>query len=177
MNARFRFSKTCIVMSALLVCLSPMVSAQTSGGMISGLVTDASGAVMPGVAVTLASREARISRDAMTDEAGRYRFDGLMVGSYDLSFVREGFETAGRILLLTTKSRTLDVILEVSGISTSIIVREVAGTLVDIAGKTTASRMVVLDRELPVQVSSIPQQLLQAQGVNDIDQTEVLYQS
>ncbi len=70
MNARFRFSKTCIVMSALLVCLSPMVSAQTSGGMISGLVTDASGAVMPGVAVTLASREARISRDAMTDEAG-----------------------------------------------------------------------------------------------------------
>ena len=145
-----------------------MVSAQTSGGMISGLVTDASGAVMPGVAVTLASREARISRDAMTDEAGRYRFDGLMVGSYDLSFVREGFETAGRILLLTTKSRTLDVILEVSGISTSIIVREVAGTLVDIAGKTTASRMVVPDRELPVQVSSIPQQLLQAQGVNDM---------
>ena len=59
-------------------------------------------------------------------------------------------------------------ILEVSGISTSIIVREVAGTLVDIAGKTTASRMVVPDRELPVQVSSIPQQLLQAQGVNDM---------
>lgn len=168
MNARFRSSRVCALLGVLLLWFSPMVSAQTSRGMISGLVTDASGAVMPGVAVTLTSQEAGIRRDAMTDEAGQYRFDGLMAGSYELSFARQGFETTSRTLLLTAESGTMDVILGVSGVSTSIIVREVAGTLVDIAGKTTASRMVVPDRDLPVQVSSIPRQLLQEQGVNDM---------
>ena len=154
MNARYRFSRICIIMGVLLVCLSQMGFAQTSGGTISGVVTDSSGAVMPGVAVQVTNQGTGTIRNAITDNTGRYRFDDLMAGSYELSFARPGFETANRTLLLTAESRTLDVILEVSGVATSIIVREVAGTLVDIAEKTTASRMEIPDRDLPVQVSA-----------------------
>ncbi|OFV98647.1 MAG: hypothetical protein A3H28_10470 [Acidobacteria bacterium RIFCSPLOWO2_02_FULL_61_28] len=155
------------LLGVLLICFAPMLSAQTTGT-ISGVVTDVSGAVMPGVAVQAISQPGRTVQNAVTDDSGRYRIEGLTTGSYELSFGREGFETARKTLLFTTESAVLDVTLGLSGLSTTIVVREVAGTVADITGKTTASRMDIPDRELPVQVSSIPQQVLVEQGVNDM---------
>jgi len=149
-----------------LLCISGLLQAQTAA--ISGRVTDSSGAVMSRVEVTLQDVKSGMTRQVTSDEAGRYRFDALSGGSYELTFTREGFETARKTLLLSTESTVLDVTLGVSGISTNIVVKEAGGTVADISGKTTASRLDIPDTDLPVQVSSIPQQVLESQGVNDM---------
>ena len=123
---------------------------------------------MPNVTVTAGNQQTGTSQTATTDESGRYRIVDLPGGAYELSFAREGFETARQTLRLTTALAVLDVTLAVRAVSTTIVVREAGGTIADIAGKTTASRLDIPDTDLPVQVSSIPQQVLESQGVNDM---------
>src|SRR5262245_7398873 len=66
-----------------------VVFAQAS---ITGVVKDASGAVLPGVTVE-ASSPALIEkvRAAVTDEVGRYRIVDLRSGTYAVSFALTGF--------------------------------------------------------------------------------------
>ena len=63
----------------LMVASAELLSAQTRTGTINGTVTDESGAVMPGVTVTLSS-EALITRTSVTttDQEGNYRFVALL---------------------------------------------------------------------------------------------------
>jgi outer membrane receptor protein involved in Fe transport len=70
--------------------------------------------------------------------------------------------TVTRTLTLTPNSTDpLDVMFRVGAVSTSI-------TVTDAGGKGTGSRLDVPDRDLPVIVNSIPQDLLRQQGVNDM---------
>lgn len=167
MDARFRSNAIYGLLGVVWVCFSQMILAQTTGT-ISGVVTDLTGAVMTNVTVTAANQQTGTSQTATTDDTGRYRIPDLPAGPYELSFAREGFETARQTLRLTTASAVLDVTLAVRAVSTTIVVREAGGTVADIAGKTTASRIDVPNTELPVQVSSIPQQALEVQGVNNM---------
>jgi hypothetical protein len=78
---------------ALLVVASS-ASAQVQTGSITGTITDASGAVLPGVTVTLmGERLISGSESAVTDGTGGYRFDRLSPGSYVLKFELQGFKT------------------------------------------------------------------------------------
>src|SRR5438046_9927183 len=63
-------------------------------GTITGRVLDNSGALIPGVEVSISS-PAMIggARNATTDEAGVYRFTLLPSGAYRVSFMLPGFKT------------------------------------------------------------------------------------
>src|SRR5438552_12616907 len=79
----------------LLLVLVPAVAfAQAS---ITGVVKDASGAVLPGVTVE-ASSPALIekSRSAVTDSTGQYRIVDLRAGTYSVTFTLTGFSTVKR---------------------------------------------------------------------------------
>lgn len=165
---KFALKAVCAGLVFWLTCSYPLLYGQVTMGTISGIVTDVTGAVMPGVAVTATRQQTGASQNATTDDSGRYRIPDLPAGTHELSFAREGFETARQTLRLSTALAVLDVTLAVRAVSTTIIVREAGGTVADIGGKTTASRMDVPNEDLPVQVSSIPQQVLQLQGVNDM---------
>src|SRR5689334_6879751 len=68
------------------------VSAQSPGtGALVGTVTDASRAVVRGVAVTLTSAETGYGRATFTDADGAYRFGLLPPGAYRLRFEAPGF--------------------------------------------------------------------------------------
>jgi iron complex outermembrane recepter protein len=157
----------CGVLFVLMLCVSPGAFAQTAR-MISGLVTDTTGAVVSGVSVTLRNQTTGTTYGTTTDEVGRYRYENLAGGTYELTFSSEGFEVARRTLSLTTESATVDVELGLGALTTTITVREAGGTTADVGGKTTASRMNIPNTELPVQVSSIPLQVLESQGVRDM---------
>ena len=156
---------------SILQGLCPRASAATCGVIlsvtfafgqqlsISGTVRDASG-VVPDATVTLRNGR-NAPRTANTDATGHYTFDGLPSGFYELSFAKSGFDTVTQNLALQPNAGTVDVILTVGAVSTSL-------TVTDVAGKGTASRLDIPDEELPVQVSSIPEQLLEEQGVNDM---------
>src|SRR5919201_3365059 len=81
--------------SLLLVCAT--ASAQTSNGSIVGAVKDASGAVLPGVTVEVASPALiERTRASVTDGQGLYRIGDLRPGVYTVTFTLPGFSTLKR---------------------------------------------------------------------------------
>ncbi len=82
---------------AALLALAVLISAANSAAQqlsISGTVSDNQG-VIPGVVVNLVGPTGA-KRNASTDAEGKYSFDGLIAGPYELSFTREGFAPAGK---------------------------------------------------------------------------------
>jgi len=59
---------------------------------IVGQVNDASGAGVPGAAVTVTNKETGLKRSARTDESGRFNFPQLKPGTYSVKVDAPGFE-------------------------------------------------------------------------------------
>jgi hypothetical protein len=67
-------------------------SAMTEGGTsLSGVVTDASGAVVAGTEVQLIGPNGQVVDTDTADDAGKYEFDGLAAGNYRVQFRKQGF--------------------------------------------------------------------------------------
>jgi Carboxypeptidase regulatory-like domain len=66
-------------------------AAQATSGVIAGVVTDAQGAVLPGVTLTLRNSETGFTRTDVTEADGRYRVGGLPPGRYELKVELGGF--------------------------------------------------------------------------------------
>src|SRR6266545_1631803 len=62
-------------------------------GQIQGTVTDAQGAVLPGVSLTIRNTETGTVRTSVTEGDGQYRFAGLQPGTYELKAELQGFAT------------------------------------------------------------------------------------
>jgi hypothetical protein len=80
----------------VLVCLlfAASAHAQVQTGSITGIVTDTSGAVLPGVLVTVSGdRLIEGQQTFTTDATGAYRFDRLPPGDYGVKFELAGFKT------------------------------------------------------------------------------------
>ena len=64
---------------------------------LSGIVTDATGGVLPGVTVAARNTDTGFTRSAVTDAAGRYNFAALeSTGKWSLTAELEGFRTQVR---------------------------------------------------------------------------------
>jgi hypothetical protein len=62
-----------------------------TGGSISGVVTDASGAVVPGARITLINVSRHTTYEVRSDKQGLYSLPDLAVGLYDLTIAATGF--------------------------------------------------------------------------------------
>src|SRR5436189_615189 len=86
-----------LLMVQIFLLLVPAVAGAQAGAALTGVVTDTSGAVLPGVTV-----EARSPvlieqvRSAVSDETGRYRIVDLRPGTYSVTFTLPGFATVVR---------------------------------------------------------------------------------
>src|SRR5579859_3586989 len=78
---------------SISMLLAPAAGAQDIFGRVSGTVTDASGAVVAGVKVTLTNEATQARRDLTTDRNGFYSADDMPVGSYTVSAAKSGFKT------------------------------------------------------------------------------------
>ena len=92
-----------------------------------GVVSDASGAVVPGVRVTLS--DGRAEEEVVTDEVGNYRFVALPAGQYSLTAQLPNFTTyhQPRLQIAPNQSLRQNIALAVGQISQSVVV-SVAGT-------------------------------------------------
>src|SRR4051812_42194138 len=79
------------IVSFLLVCA--VASAQLSTAELAGIVRDSSGAVLPGVTVTVTQTDTGFTRSAVTDEAGAYLLPNLPTGPYRLEVSLQGFKS------------------------------------------------------------------------------------
>ena len=109
-------SKFKALLFALLVGLaaSSAVFAQATGG-LSGIVTDANGAVVPGVNVTIKNSATNLTRHAAANGEGRWSATLLPVGTYTVSFEKDGFKKSQtqNVAVEASVGRVVDVVLEV----------------------------------------------------------------
>src|SRR5437879_11131243 len=82
-----------------------LVFAQVTTGTILGVVQDSSGAVIPGVSVTVKNLNTGITRTVTTDEGGRYTIPDLSLGSYEVEGQLPGFQTEVRSGITLTVGR------------------------------------------------------------------------
>lgn len=79
-----------------VIALSEITFAQMSTGTISGTVSDATGAVIPGAAVTVKNVDTGVSRSLTTNAQGRYVVPQLSPGDYEVTTTASGFQTEVR---------------------------------------------------------------------------------
>ena len=78
----------------LLLCVAGTGRAQNSNsGDIRGTVTDSSGAVVPGVNVTVTNNDTGVVTQYVTNSDGLYDTNSILPGNYTLEFSKQGFET------------------------------------------------------------------------------------
>src|SRR4051812_10783289 len=76
---------------ALLALLAVPVAAQETTGVITGLVTDQSGAVLPGATVGVKRVDTGRKTEVVTNQDGRYLATQLDPGNYEVTFSMTGF--------------------------------------------------------------------------------------
>ena len=96
-----------------------------STAQISGRVTDQSGAVLPGVEVTVTQTATGAVRSAVSDENGYYALPSLPIGPYRLEAVLPGFRTYAQtgIVLQVNTNPVINAVLEVGQVTETIEVR------------------------------------------------------
>ncbi len=82
-----------LIALALVLGIGAAAHAQVYTGTVAGRVTDQTGAVLPGVTVTLTADVLIQPEVATTSETGSYRFAELAIGTYTVTFELPGFQT------------------------------------------------------------------------------------
>ena len=75
----------------VLLFLVTTASAQEATGRIVGTISDSSGAVLPGVQVTVTNTATQVSRHISTNDQGYYQALALAIGNYVVTAEHEGF--------------------------------------------------------------------------------------
>jgi hypothetical protein len=114
--------------AAVLIFLAPCALSQSSTATLQGILTDPSGAAVPGATLTITNTATNAVRTFTTADTGLYSFPLLPVGRYRLSAAKTGFKSMsrGNILLQVSDRVSLDLVLEVGGSTERIDVEAVA---------------------------------------------------
>src|SRR5579862_5936855 len=118
---------------------------------ITGQVTDATHAAIPGASVTLVNAETGLERRARTDAEGRFNFPQLPPGTYSAQALAEGFETqkSTGVVAGLGKKQTVDFVLKVASTQQTVEVSGVASLLNTEDANTSATLTAPALAELP----------------------------
>ena len=150
-----------LLVFVLLAAVS--LSAQTFRGTILGTVTDPSGAVLPGVKVTVKNAGTGLERTTETSADGSYALPELPIGTYTVTITLPGFQTSvttGVIVDVSTERR-VDAAMKTGQVSTRV---EVSGDLLPQVETTSDDLGGVLTQET---VKDLP--------VNGRDYTKLIF--
>jgi hypothetical protein len=96
----------------LLLVQTQIVFGQVDQGAVSGVVQDASGAVIPNAKVTLLNKDQGLSLETTTKASGEYIFTPVRIGNYSLSVTAPGFSTTTQENLQVSVQQHLQVNVE-----------------------------------------------------------------
>jgi len=142
--------------AVLTLALASLAFGQLGKGLITGTITDPSGAAIPGATVTLTNEATDVQRVATTNEAGLYRFGFADVGSYTLRVSAKGFANyeIQKLVLTVGQTVTNDVQMELAKAAVQTITVEASGMQLVQTQKSEVSGLV--DRntlaQLPLEV-------------------------
>jgi outer membrane receptor protein involved in Fe transport len=101
-----------VILALVVLCLISGIASAQATGKIGGSVTDTSGAVVPGVAISCKNADTGITRNAETNQAGIFEFPDLPIGAYQLEFKKQGFQTQNTDRVPLVTGQTLDLKIE-----------------------------------------------------------------
>src|SRR5579862_4471833 len=131
------------VVLALELCLigAGWLSASPVGS-IQGLVKDASGALIPGVRITLTSNSTNAKQETSTNASGEFQFLNLAPTTYSVVAEAQGFKktSVSSVLVQVDQITHLELVLEVGSLTESVQVEGVAPLLEN--DKSTLSSVV-----------------------------------
>ncbi len=113
-----------VLILAALMCFSvPALRAQFNAS-LRGVVTDPTGAAIPGATVTLLNVGTNAELQAVTDDAGIYTFNGLGPAQYRLTVSRHGFRTKvlEDVRIIPEQANTLNLELQVGAAEETVTV-------------------------------------------------------
>jgi hypothetical protein len=144
------------------------LAAQVAGrGSLSGLVTDATGAVVPAASVTLTNVATGVALKGKTSGAGLYSFVSLVPGSYRLEVSQAGFQTMvqDHIAIAVDQAETVNVALKL-GSQTETVTVSAAEDITATTSSTTGQLITsdVIDR-LPLSARDVFQLAMLSPGV------------
>ena len=155
------------LMMLLAATLPVVASAQETTGTMTGVTSDQTGAVLPGVSVTIKNTNTSTSRTVVTNETGVYTAPLLPVGAYEVTFELSGFQpvTLKSIELHVNDRLKLDARLTVGGVAESVDVTAGRALVQPIAAlqSTMTSTQV---KELPLNNRNFVQLATLAPGVS-----------
>lgn len=144
-----RWILTFVLTVVLTALCTPVFAQSLTTGDISGTVSDATGAVVPGAAVELRSLDTGTTQSATTNAAGVYRFSLLRPGRYLVIVTQQGFQKAERETTVGVgQIATTDIKLEV-GAATQTVEVAAAAPLVSTAPSVTTTFTPTEVQELP----------------------------
>src|SRR5205807_2644680 len=134
----------------LVVGLAVPAYAQKTTGDITGTVTDSTGAVLPGVAVTAVCTATNLTRTATTDAQGGYQLPELTVCVYRVTTELPGFKAVARDVQVAVSAVTkADFKLEVGAQSETVTVEGVS-PLIEFSDKLNNNVDTARITELPL---------------------------
>ncbi len=116
---------------AVLSAVSPLAEAQAVSGNLVGNVQDASGSAIPNASLDAQNEATGVKTSVRSGAGGDYRLTNLPGGVYTLSATANGFNGFSRkgVLVETSKTATVNVVLQVGQISTTVEVTDGAAAI------------------------------------------------
>src|SRR5689334_17729314 len=113
--------KSLLIAVAVLVVFASAISAQITGGAVTGTVLDPDGSAVVGATVSLKDKTRGLNFTAQTTGAGSYQFTNVPTGTYTMTVTATGFaESTGQVLVSLNQTVTADVALTISA-STAVV--------------------------------------------------------
>ena len=141
-----------LLFAVAVLVRSTGLEAQVTTATLYGVVSDSTGAVVPGASITATHKGTGVSRDSVTDERGEFALPALPNGPYTLKIEMPGFKTHTREGLQLGAGQTVrqTFVLEVGQVSENITIAETA-PLVETASSGQVESLGTLEaRELPL---------------------------
>jgi outer membrane receptor protein involved in Fe transport len=150
---------------ALFVTAIGIAVAQVDTGTISGLVRDASGGGIPGAPVILRDQSTGLATEIASNPAGLYVSPPLRAGTYVVEVRANGFEAAAKRVQLDVSQRfEVDFDLVVGAVSSTVAVKDVAGTLQTESATLSNLRSEQAVKDLPLNSRNFAQLITLAAG-------------
>lgn len=163
----FRFIALTVALAGLLFLSGPLWAQISGTGAISGIVTDPSGAVVPGADITATNLATGLTRHIVSSPSGNYSIQLLPPGTYRLDISKAGFATSDfpNVIVNVTQITAINATLNVGSTNRTIKVSatgQVLQTQSSTLGTVVTGEMV---RSLPLSVRNYTQIIALAPGV------------
>jgi hypothetical protein len=140
------------VCAAILTAFTGVVFAQDFRARVQGIVTDPSQAAVVGASVTLKNINTGVESVKQTDSSGRYLFDFVQPGTYNVIAQAAGFQkhVQENVTVMTAGDVTVNASLKVGGVSETVNVTEEVSTVEFNTSTMTTTVQGAMLRDLPV---------------------------